>query len=172
MKMPAKEIRVLVVDDEPTIADTLAVILRQSGFETHTAYSGEGAVRLSIQIKPDLMISDVMMPDKNGIDVASEVQALVPKCRVLFFSGQCSTATLLLKAKQSGKQWEVLQKPVHPHDLLARVRDVVNGENNEIPASNGRAPHSSGEPGGRSSGPEVRTLAAMTSISPGAPEGK
>jgi len=173
VKMPAKELKVLVVDDEPTIADTLAVILRQSGFETHTAYSGEGAVRLSVQIKPDLMISDVMMPDKNGIDVASEVQALVPKCRVLFFSGQCNTAALLIKAKQSGKHWEVLPKPVHPKDLLARVRDVVHGESNEITsASNGRARPSSGEPSERSSDPEVITVAATTSIGPGKPKVK
>src|SRR5262245_46912941 len=72
--MPMNTLKVLVVDDEPTIADTLAVILRQSGFETHAAYFGEDAVRLAAKTEPDLMITDVMMPDKNGIAVANEVQ--------------------------------------------------------------------------------------------------
>jgi DNA-binding response OmpR family regulator len=126
--MPTRGLRILVVDDDHTIADTLAVILRQNGFETHTAYSGEDAVRVSNQLEPDVMISDVMMPDKNGIDVASEVLARVPKCRVLFFSGQCAAATLLLKAKHPVKRWQVLAKPVHPHDLLAKVHDLVEPE--------------------------------------------
>ena len=119
--MPTNALKVLVVDDEPTIADTLAVILRQSGFEAHAAYCGEEAIRQAVKIEPDLMITDVLMPDKNGIDVATEVQARVPRCRVLFFSGHCVTASLLLKARRPEKQWEVLPKPVHPHDLLAKV---------------------------------------------------
>jgi DNA-binding response OmpR family regulator len=123
--MSTNSLKVLVVDDERTIADTLAVILRKSGFQAYPAYSGQEAIRLSLQVKPDLMISDVMMPDKNGIDVAAEVQALVPSCRVLFFSGHCATATLLLNAKQPGKGWDILPKPVHPHDLLVRVHGLV-----------------------------------------------
>jgi DNA-binding NtrC family response regulator len=136
--MPTNTLKVLVVDDEPTIADTLAVILKQSGFETHAAYCGEDAVRQAAKIEPDLMITDVLMPDKNGIDVANEVQRRVPRCRVLFFSGHSVTAALLLKVKRPEKQWEVLPKPVHPHDLLAKVDDVMDEDEAEAEAKANR----------------------------------
>ena len=62
--------RVLVADDERVIADTLVMILNQSGFDAHAAYSGEKAVELATIFKPQMLISDVIMAGLSGIDAA------------------------------------------------------------------------------------------------------
>jgi DNA-binding NtrC family response regulator len=114
--------KVLVVDDERVIADTLAMILNQSGFEARAIYSGEGALELVPTFVPDMLISDVIMADLNGIDAAIRIKELQPGIKVLLFSGQAATADLLEKARSQGYEFEILAKPVHPQDLLNRLR--------------------------------------------------
>src|SRR6202161_4207093 len=114
--------KVLVADDERVIADTLAMILNQSGFEAKAVYSGEKALEIAASFVPDMLISDVIMADLNGIDAAIQVRALLPKIKILLFSGQAATADLLEKARAQGYEFEILAKPVHPQDLLARLR--------------------------------------------------
>jgi CheY-like chemotaxis protein len=114
--------RVLVADDERVIADTLVMILNQSGFEARAVYSGEKAVELASVFKPDMIISDVIMADLNGIDAAIRIRALFPEAKILLFSGQAATADLLEKARAQGYEFEILAKPVHPQDLLTRLR--------------------------------------------------
>ncbi len=84
--------KVLVVDDERVIADTLAMILNQSGFEARAVYSGEKAVELAASFTPDMLITDVIMADLNGIDAAIMIRALLPRIKILLFSGQAATA--------------------------------------------------------------------------------
>ncbi len=114
--------KVLVADDERVIADTLAMILDQSGFETRAVYSGEKALELAETFRPDMLISDVIMADVNGIEAAIRMRALLPEIKILLFSGQAATADLLEKARADGYEFEILAKPVHPHDLLSRLR--------------------------------------------------
>jgi CheY-like chemotaxis protein len=114
--------RVLVADDERVIADTLAMILNQSGFEARAVYSGEGALDLAQSFQPDMLISDVIMADLNGIDAAIRIRVLLPSIKILLFSGQAATADLLEKARKEGYEFDILAKPVHPQDLLARLR--------------------------------------------------
>lgn len=119
---PSSKPRVLVVDDERVIADTLAIILNQSGFDASAVYTGMAAVERAKEDKPDLIISDVIMPDMNGIEAAIRIRQLLPGCKILLFSGQAATADLLEKARQEGHEFEILAKPVHPQDLLAKLR--------------------------------------------------
>jgi CheY-like chemotaxis protein len=114
--------KVLVADDEQVIADTLVMILNQSGFEARAVYSGEKAVEVAAAFKPDMLISDVIMADLTGIDAAIRMRALLPKIKILLFSGQAATADLLEKARAKGYEFEILAKPVHPQDLLAKLR--------------------------------------------------
>jgi CheY-like chemotaxis protein len=114
--------KVLVADDERVIADTLAMILNQSGFEARAVYSGEKALELVPTFMPDMLISDVIMGGLNGIDAAIKVRSLAPKIKILLFSGQAATADLLEKARAQGYEFEILAKPVHPQDLLSRLR--------------------------------------------------
>ncbi|HEX3473298.1 MAG TPA: response regulator [Silvibacterium sp.] len=114
--------KVLVADDERVIADTLAIILNQSGFEATAVYTGEKAVEMARSLRPDMLISDVIMTDLNGIDAAIKIRELLPECKILLFSGQAATADLLDRARGQGHEFEILAKPVHPQDLLARLR--------------------------------------------------
>ena len=117
---------ILVVDDEQRIADTLALILRSSGYQTATAYEGESALGQCSKIQPDLLLTDVVMPGMNGIELARAVVKTFPKCKVLLFSGQGSTAELLDRGRMQGSYFQLLSKPVHPEDLLKKVDEMLN----------------------------------------------
>ncbi len=116
--------KVLVADDERVIADTLAMILNQSGFQARAVYSGEKALELAPDFKPDMLVSDVFMAPLNGIDAAIRIRELLPSIKILLFSGQAATADLLEKARTQGYEFEILAKPLHPQDLLAKLRGV------------------------------------------------
>jgi CheY-like chemotaxis protein len=117
-----KRPKVLVADDEKVIADTLTIILNQSGFDASAVYSGTAAVERARTVRPDLVISDVIMPDMNGIDAAIKIRGFLPQCKILLFSGQAATADLLETARTQGHEFEILAKPVHPQDLLAKLK--------------------------------------------------
>jgi CheY-like chemotaxis protein len=113
---------VLVVDDEKVIATTLAVILNNSGFEAHAFFSGQEAIDSLEILQPDLLITDVVMPDMSGIEAAIIVRRKLPTCKILLFSGQAATSSLLDIARADGHEFELLSKPLHPTDLLAKLR--------------------------------------------------
>jgi CheY-like chemotaxis protein len=114
--------RVLVADDEQVIANTLAIILNQAGFEARAVYSGEKVLDALEEFQPDMLISDVIMTGMTGIEAAIATRQKMPGCKILLFSGQATTADLLEKARQEGHEFEILAKPVHPTDLLAKLR--------------------------------------------------
>jgi DNA-binding NtrC family response regulator len=113
-----------VGDDEPVSASTLAAILNTSGFQA-TAYTrAEDAIKAAEREAPSLLISDVIMPGMNGVDLAIHVKSLCPKCKVLLFSGQAATSDLMDSARAAGHDFELLEKPIHPKDLLAAIRKL------------------------------------------------
>lgn len=118
----SKKPRVLVVDDEHVIADTLAKILDLNGYDASAVYTGTAAVESARKLRPDLVISDVIMPDMNGIEAAISIRGFLPSCKILLFSGQAATADLLENARAHGHEFEILAKPVHPADLLAKLK--------------------------------------------------
>lgn len=112
---------IFVVDDERTIADTLVAILQNSGFQAAAFYDAESALTACERSAPENIISDVIMPGMSGIDLAMAVRERFPDCRVLLFSGNAGTLDLVEHAHKNGYDFEVLLKPVHPRDLLARL---------------------------------------------------
>lgn len=121
-RVKGKVSRILVVDDEPIIADTLVAILKHAGFKTTAVYYGADAVREALRLKPDVVICDVIMPGINGIDASIEIKRALPSCKILLFSGQFATAELLQQARASGHDFELLAKPIHPQDILDKLR--------------------------------------------------
>ena len=113
---------VFVVDDEPVIALTLAAILNASGFKATAFTNPLDAIKAAEREGPALLITDVVMPGMNGVDLAIYLKSICPKCKVLLFSGQAATADLLERARAQGHEFEILAKPVHPTDLLAKLR--------------------------------------------------
>ena len=118
--------KIVVVDDEPNITINLCNILRDAGYPAFAAYEAEGALMLCRHHAPELLISDVNMPRISGIELAQQVFREMPACQVLLFSGHVDTAPLLAAARAQGHQFECLAKPVHPADLLARVRTLCD----------------------------------------------
>lgn len=110
--------KVLVVDDEQAIADTLAIILRRHGFDAMAVYDGESAVRAADVFCPNALITDVIMPGMNGIDAAIEISELIPSCQILLLSGQAETHDLMSLARSAGYDFEIFAKPLPPTDTL------------------------------------------------------
>ena len=113
---------IVVVDDEPSIANTLCKILRLAGYSAFAAYEAEGAMMLCKYHSPAILISDVNMPGITGIELAQQVCREMPSCHIILFSGHVDTAPLLAAARAHGSDFECLAKPVQPEDLLGRVR--------------------------------------------------
>jgi CheY-like chemotaxis protein len=120
---------VLIVDDEHIIADTLSMILSRSGFSTMTAYDGLEGLEIAQTVRPDLVISDVVMPGMTGVELAITVTQTIPTCKILLFSGQAATVDLLEKARDAGHKFTTLTKPVHPTDMLRRVHECLTMQN-------------------------------------------
>ena len=118
--------RVFVVDDEQVIALTLTTILKQSGFDATAFNSPIEALEKAREESPDLIISDVVMPGMSGVELAIQLQALCPNCKILLFSGQAATADLLSAARKSGHNFELLSKPIHPTDLLRSIQNLAS----------------------------------------------
>ena len=116
---------VLVVDDEKIIADTLSIILSKSGFSVATAYDGIKGLELAKRIRPELVISDVVMPGMTGVELAIALAQTVPECKILLFSGQAATVDLLERARNAGYCFTTLAKPVHPTDLLKHISECL-----------------------------------------------
>lgn len=112
----------LVVDDERVLAETLVMILNQSGFEARAACSGDEARKIAPEFSPEILISDVLLGDQDGIELAMEISRLLPQTRVLLFTGQHFAEELLRGPRAQGFDFEILTKPVHPQDLLAKLR--------------------------------------------------
>jgi DNA-binding NtrC family response regulator len=121
-RVPETNRVVFVVDDEAVIAQTLAIILNQAGFQAIAFDHPEKAIAARAELTPALLISDVMMPGMTGVELAIQFRKAQPECKVLLFSGQASTADLLVKARAEGYDFDLLSKPVHPADLLAKLR--------------------------------------------------
>lgn len=117
--------KILIIDDEPTIADTLAVIFASSGYDSRAVYSAEQALEMLEEWRPDLAIIDVVLPGMNGIEFAIFLKASYPRCQFLLFSGQPGTSSLLEEAKNKGHLFEILAKPLHPSFMLATVSDML-----------------------------------------------
>jgi len=116
--------RVYVVDDEQIIARTLALILQQSGFDAVSFTNPLHAFEAAKADTPDLLISDVMMPEMSGIELAIAIRSECPGCKILLFSGQSVTSDLLKIAREQGHDFRLLSKPIHPADLLAAIQNI------------------------------------------------
>jgi DNA-binding NtrC family response regulator len=112
--------RVLVVDDETAILDTLRILLRREGFDVVTAAGGQRAIDALAEMKPDVVISDVRMPGAGGLDVLSAVRAFDPSVPVVLMTAQASLQTAVRAVNEGAFYY--LQKPFSNEELLAICR--------------------------------------------------
>jgi DNA-binding NtrC family response regulator len=116
-------IRVLVVDDEPVIAATLATMLRLNGFTAESFTRPLDALADAMAQPPDVLLTDIVMPGMSGIDLAVQIKLQCPGCKVLLFSGQAATVSFVQDAEKLGEDIHILPKPLHPSELLTAIRD-------------------------------------------------
>jgi CheY-like chemotaxis protein len=116
--------KVLVVDDERLLADTTAAILRLAGFDVKTAYDGFGALEMTGSFHPDYLLTDIMMPAMNGVELAIAVSKMYPATSILLISGQAGITDILEESKARGFEFPLLAKPVHPSNLVDRLRNL------------------------------------------------
>lgn len=121
VSLPPKP-RILVADDQRLVADMLVMILQQHGYETTAVYGGRLAVEKARQWRPGLFLSDVSMPEVDGIQAAIEIHAMLPECRILLFSGDPSCVDRIQEARLRGHSFEFLEKPIPSAALLKRIR--------------------------------------------------
>ena len=126
-RMETKKLKVLVIDDDKSVADTLAMVLDFSGFDASAVYSGEQALELVRRSPYDHVVTDVMMEPMDGIQAAIAIQAIHPECMILLMSGNERTAQLLADAVNNGFNFDILAKPVHPSIILERLRNRKAG---------------------------------------------
>jgi CheY-like chemotaxis protein len=114
--------RILVVDDEVLIADTIVQILNRNGFIAEAAYNGKDAIESARRHCPELVLSDVLMPHIDGVEAAIAIREICPETRIVLFSGQSATVEILARAKERGYTFELLPKPIHPTQLIKHLR--------------------------------------------------
>ena len=115
--------RVLVVDDEALIADTIVQILNRSGFVAEAVYGGQDAIDTARRTNPELVLSDVLMPHVDGVEAAIAIRESCPGTRIVLFSGQAATVEILARARERGHNFELLPKPLHPTQLIKHLRE-------------------------------------------------
>ena len=124
LEVRAISMRVLVVDDEHLITDTICAILNANGFDAVGAYSGVEALQAVTELRPEIVLSDVLMPRMSGVELCIELRSQFPDMKIILLSGQASTAGIIQRAEADGYHFTLLPKPIHPEDLIARLRNL------------------------------------------------
>ena len=117
--------RIFVVDDETTIANTLVLILQSFNYDAVAFTDPLDALYAAEVHCPDLLLTDVMMPQLNGVDLGVQFKAIHPQCKVVLFSGNTKTGEIVENAARKGHSFELLAKPVHPKDLVATIAAML-----------------------------------------------
>lgn len=127
MTVAAGKNRLLVLDDEHVISDTMALIFSNAGYEARAVYCAEEAMSLLLAAEwiPELALIDVCLPGVDGIDLAILMRAEYPLVHVMLFSGQSATSDLLEVARSKGYVFDVLAKPVHPSEILGLISRIL-----------------------------------------------
>jgi CheY-like chemotaxis protein len=115
---------ILVVDDERLVADTLSEILDSAGYSVTTAYDGWEALELANSCWPDFLLTDVLMPRMNGVELAIAVRKMHPSTRILLFSGNVGVSEILDVGREQGYDFDTLGNPIHPNALLKRLSEL------------------------------------------------
>ncbi len=123
---------VLVVDDEPGILESLGILLRNAGFETHTARGGRAGLEQLSAIQPDIVLSDVRMPDVGGVEILAAARQQNSDTPVILMTAQ-ATLQSAMQAVNEGAFYYI-QKPFRNDELLAILKRAA--EHRELRVEN------------------------------------
>lgn len=118
--------RVLVVDDDRLVADTLALIFEKNGYHSMAAYSADEALECAREFVPNLLLCDVTMPGRDGLALALDVTREFPSCRIIVLTGFYSNLMSVREhANKMSRPMGILTKPCQPAELLRHVNDIL-----------------------------------------------
>ncbi|MCL4536434.1 MAG: sigma-54 dependent transcriptional regulator, partial [Nitrospirae bacterium] len=115
--------KILVVDDQKTVCYSLHRFLQSEGYNVHTATSGEDALSVLNDVKPDLVIMDVRMPEMDGLEVLKKIKESHPKVQVIMMTAFSTTEKAIYAIKLGA--YDYLAKPFDNDELLIRVKDAI-----------------------------------------------
>ena len=116
-------IRVLTVDDEPSLIELLSMAMRYEGWEVHTAQSGSDAVRVARESQPDVIVLDMMLPDFDGTEVMRRIRAEQPDVPVIFLTAKDAVSDRIAGLTAGGDDY--VTKPFSLEELIARLRALL-----------------------------------------------
>lgn len=124
-------IRVLAVDDEPSITELLSMAMRYEGWEVGTAGSGTEAVQAARQLRPDVMVLDMMLPDFDGLEVMRRIRAEQPDVPVIFLTAKDAVADRVGGLTAGGDDY--VTKPFSLEEVIARLRALLRRAGATLP---------------------------------------
>lgn len=126
---PVRKTRVFVVDDERNLADTLGLILTKAGFHVSTFYNAQDADERAQLEAPDIVLSDILMPNMDGITLASKLHEKLPLCRIVLISGNATLfSPQISELHENGwPELELLDKPVPPEIIIRKLTAISVG---------------------------------------------
>jgi CheY-like chemotaxis protein len=120
---------VLVVDDDPLVADTLRMVFAANGFESEACYSAAEGLKMARSFSPELMLCDVTMPGEDGIELAARVSHELPKCQMIMLTAYLSkSASQELEALRRKRHLKILSKPCRPETLIEEAVELLQGQ--------------------------------------------
>ena len=123
--------KVLIVEDELSYCDSLAIILSRAGYEVRIARSSHQGTREGIAHRPDLVITDWMLKnDLHGGDVAEQIRAVCPQVKIIVITGYMDVVRLVEESYKFVS--EVIQKPFHTTEILEAAERVLAQEDKSV----------------------------------------
>jgi CheY-like chemotaxis protein len=118
--------RILVIDDEPLVRSTVVMILTREGFSVEEASDGAAGIAMCHKNLPDVVITDIFMPNKDGIEIVMEVKRLCPRTKIIAMTGggQMRMMEVASAANCLGAD-HILHKPFERESLLAAVNALL-----------------------------------------------
>ncbi|HEX3648730.1 MAG TPA: response regulator transcription factor [Pseudonocardiaceae bacterium] len=123
MAAPTNTVRVLVVDDEATLAELVTMALRYEGWDVRSAGTGMAAVRTAREFRPDVVVLDVMLPDLSGLDVLRRMRELAPSLPVLFLTAKDAVEDRIAGLTAGGDDY--VTKPFSLEEVVLRLRALL-----------------------------------------------
>lgn len=118
--------RVLIVDDDRLVADTLSLIFAKSGFEARVAYSADDALETAREFAPNLLLCDITMPARDGLSLVNDITDEFPACRIIVLTAFYSNLKIAReKSNKLPRPMSILIKPCQPTELLREAALIL-----------------------------------------------
>ncbi|WP_035354228.1 response regulator [Edaphobacter aggregans] len=124
--MQATPQRILIVDDDPMVADTLTLIFQKKGFDVRTCNSAEDGLECARVFRPDLLLCDIIMPGRGGLNLVADITRELPSCRILVLTGFYADLGAVEKhSRKLPRPLGILTKPCQPSLLLREANAML-----------------------------------------------